>query len=147
MTSLSIASSSALVGIGCIAQAVAEEVVGEHGETTAPAGQISSHEAVAMVRTFCASCSSTPQRTTGALRPMPRNDSAVSATIIVGSASVTTARMWLVSEGRMWRKISRRSRRAVELGGGDEVFAAEGKEASADFAREAGPAEQRRRSA
>ena len=40
---------------------------------------------------------------------MPRKDSAVSATIIVGSASVTTARMWLVSEGRMWRKISRRS--------------------------------------
>ncbi len=41
---------------------------------------------------------------------MPRNDSEVSATIIVGTASVTTARMWLVSEGRMWRKISRRSR-------------------------------------
>jgi hypothetical protein len=58
---------------------------------------------------FCASCSSTPQLTTGGFRPTPRKESEVSATIIVGTARVTMARIWLVSDGRIWRKISRAS--------------------------------------
>ena len=43
----------------------------------------------------------------GGIRPRPRKDSAVSAMIMTGIASVTEAMMWLSIDGIMWRKMTR----------------------------------------
>ena len=68
-----------------------------------------SQGAVAIERMFCASRSSTPHEMVGGCRPRPRKDSAVSARIIAGIASVTDAMMWLMKLGSMWRKMIRPS--------------------------------------
>ena len=77
---------------------------------------------------FCASCSSTPQLTTGGRSPRPRKLSAVSARIIAGIASVTEAMMWLMNDGTMCATMMRSSLAAVEPRRGDEILVAQRQE-------------------
>ena len=69
----------------------------------------SSHGADDTARMFCASNSSTPQLITGCRKPKPRKLSEVSAIIIVGTASVVVAIMWLMKLGTMCLKIVRKA--------------------------------------
>ena len=60
------------VGVGGVAQAVAEEVEGEHGDDHRERRGATARAPVATARMFCASCSSTPQRDDRRLSPRPR---------------------------------------------------------------------------
>ena len=95
-----------------------------------------SQGAVEIERMFCASCSNTPQLTTGGCRPRPRKLSEVSARIITGMARLTAAMMWLAKDGTMWRKMMRRLARAVEPRGYDEILGPQRQEAAAHDARQ-----------
>ena len=80
--------STVRIGIGRVAQAVAEEVQGEHRRDDREAGEEQPRRGRHGVM-FCASLQQdAPADTTGGCRPMPRKESAVSARIIAGIASV-----------------------------------------------------------
>ena len=64
------------VGVRGVARAVAEEVVGQHGDAHREHRQ-DEPRLMPTVCTFWASLSSTPQLVTGARSPRPRNDSEV----------------------------------------------------------------------
>ena len=70
---------------------------------------MNSHGMATTESTLWASCSRTPQLIAGARSPMPRKLSAVSARIMLGTASVAAAMMWLMNDGSMWRKITPRA--------------------------------------
>ena len=92
---------------------------------------------------FCASCSSTPQLTTGGRRPRPRKLSAVSARIIAGIASVTEAMMWLVKRRHHVPRMMRISLVPSSRAAMTKSSLRQRQEPAADLARQRGPADQR----
>ena len=95
------------VGVGGVAQTVAQEVERQYGKDPGKAANNSQGE-MATAWMFCASLSSTPQLMAGGRDPRPRKLNAVSAMIMAGRASVVAAIIWLVMEGAIWRKMMRK---------------------------------------
>ncbi len=98
---------------------------------------------MATVWTFWACCSRTPQLIAGGRRPRPRKLSAVSLTIMAGSASVVAAMMWLMNDGTMCTKIDPHLAAADQPSRDDEVLLAEREEPPPHDAGQLGPAEER----
>ena len=130
------------VGVGGVAQAVAQEVQRQHGDDH---DQARDEQPGCQCERwmFCASCSSTPQLIAGGRRPRPRKLRDVSSMIITGMASVIAAMMWLQERGQHVAKDDPHPAAAGKVGGQHEILLAQRQEAAAHLAAERGPADQR----
>ena len=134
---------SVFIGVGGIAQSVAEEVERQHGDDHRERRAGSSQGAWRRRGCSAPPAAARPSSRPAACSPMPRKHSAVSARIIAGIASVSDGDDVAHERGHHVPPDDAASRAAVEPGGDDEVLVAQRQESAAHDARQVGPADQR----